>query len=190
MFCIARSEAQASEIVTELKAAEFSTNDISALLPDKTGTRDFAHEYHTKAPEGVATGGLIGGMICAGMGWMAGIGTLAIPGLGPFIAAGPIMGALSAAAVGAAIGGVLGGFVGMGIPAYEARRYEGKLRDGNILLSVHCENKTTARRAKTIFERANAVCIASSHEIKIPGSETLASPKTLGGDKPAVENPA
>jgi hypothetical protein len=191
LFCIARSEAQASEIVNELKAASFSNNDISALLPDKTGTRDFAHEHHTKAPEGVATGGVIGGTLCAGLGWLAGIGSLALPGLGPFIAAGPIMGALSAAAIGAALGGVVGGLVGMGIPEYEAKRYEGKLKEGNILLSAHCEDDAAVRRAKTIFQRANAQDIASSYEEKISDSEPPTSETRSGQEsKAAAENPA
>ena len=186
LFCIARSEAQASDIVNELKAAGFSNNDISALLPDKTGTRDFAHERHTKAPEGFATGAVLGGTVCAGLGWLAGIGSLAIPGLGPFIAAGPIMGALSAASIGMAVGGVVGSLIGMRFPEYEATRYDGKLSEGNILLSVHCDNETAARHGKTILERANAQDIASSREVKIPESEALISrePKT------AAENPA
>ena len=105
VFCIASTEAQATTIVDQLKAAGFSNNDISVLLPDKTGTRDFAHEQHTKAPEGAATGAGTGGVVGGALGWLVGIGALAIPGLGPFIAAGPIMAALSGAAAGAALGG-------------------------------------------------------------------------------------
>ena len=137
VFCIARTEAQAATIVEQLKAANFSNNDISVLLPDKTGTRDFAHEQHTKAPEGAATGASTGGVLGGAFGWLVGIGALAIPGLGPFIAAGPIMAALSGAAAGAALGGVTGALIGLGIPEYEAKRYEGKIKEGNMLISVH-----------------------------------------------------
>src|ERR671936_1311483 len=140
VFCLAKTEAQAITIVDQLKAAGFSPSDISVLLPDKTGTKDFAHEQHTKAPEGAATGAGTGGVLGGALGWLIGIGALAIPGLGPFIAAGPIMAALSGAAAGAALGGITGALVGLGIPEYEAKRYEGKIKEGNILISVHTEN--------------------------------------------------
>src|SRR3954463_6718498 len=130
VFCLARDLDQASRIVEDLKMAGFSNNDISVLLPDKAGTRDFAHEKGTKAPEGAVTGAGTGGVLGGALGWLAGGGALAIPGLGPFIAAGPIMAALSGAAVGAATGGLIGALVGMGIPEYEAKRYEGRLREG------------------------------------------------------------
>src|SRR3989475_9369775 len=164
VFCIATTEAQVTAIVAQLKAADFSSNDISILLPDKTGTRDFAHEHHTKAPEGAATGAGAGGVLGGALGWLAGIGALAIPGLGPFIAAGPIMAALSGAAAGAAVGGLTGALVGLGMPEYEAKRYEGKIRDGNILVSVHTENGTEVTRAKDIFKRAGAVDISYTGE--------------------------
>src|ERR1700694_1964291 len=140
VFCIAKTEAQAIAIVDQLKVAGFSHNDISVLFPDKTGTKDFAHEQHTKAPEGAATGAGTGGVLGGALGWMVGIGALAIPGLGPFIAAGPIMAALAGAAAGAAVGGLTGALIGMGIPEYEAKRYEGKVKDGNILMSVHTDD--------------------------------------------------
>src|SRR5256714_3439456 len=140
VFGLTRDEGQACTIVDSLKASGFSNNDISVLLPDKSGTKDFAHEKGTKAPEGATTGGVAGGVLGGALGWLAGIGSLAIPGLGPFIAAGPIMAALSGAAVGATTGGVIGALVGMGIPEYEAKRYESKVREGNILVSVHSED--------------------------------------------------
>src|SRR5690349_4973017 len=118
VFCIAKTEGQAKNIVDELKAAGFSNNDISVLFPDKGGTKDFAHEQNTKAPEGAATGAGTGGVVGGVFGWLVGIGALAIPGLGPFIAAGPIMAALSGAAAGAALGGISGALIGMGIPEY------------------------------------------------------------------------
>src|SRR5919199_3912052 len=156
VFCIARTEAQAITIVERLKRAGFSNNDISVLFPDKAGTKDFAHEQHTKAPEGAATGAGTGGILGGALGWLVGIGTLAIPGLGPFIAAGPIMAALSGAAAGATVGGITGALIGMGIPEYEAKLYEGHLRDGNLLISVHTEDSTERARARRIFEQEGA----------------------------------
>src|SRR5262245_23113985 len=145
VFGLIDNESQAESIVSELKSAGFSDNDISVLFPDKTGTRDFAHEQHTKAPEGAATGGIAGGALGGTVGLLAGIGALAIPGLGPFIAAGPIMAALSGAAVGAAVGGLTGALIGMGIPENEAKLYEGKVMSGNILISAHAENGDEAK---------------------------------------------
>jgi hypothetical protein len=164
VFCLAQTEAQATTIVEQLKEANFSTNDISVLLPDKAGTRDFAHEQHTKAPEGAATGAGTGGVVGGALGWLVGIGALAIPGLGPFIAAGPILAALSGAAAGAALGGLTGALIGLGIPEYEAKRYEGKIKEGNILISVHAEDSTRRDRAKAIFERAGAEDISYTEE--------------------------
>ena len=167
VFCIANTETQARTIVDQLKAAGFSNNDISVLFPDKSGTKDFAHEQNTKAPEGAAAGAGTGGVLGGALGWLVGIGTLAIPGLGPFIAAGPIMAALSGAAAGAAIGGLSGALIGMGIPEYEAKRYEGKIKEGNILISVHTEDSTERSRAKDIFTRAGADDISSTGEARV-----------------------
>ncbi len=167
VFCIATSEFQAESIVHELKVAGFSDNDISVLFPDKTGTKDFAHEHHTKAPEGAAAGAGGGGILGGALGWLAGIGILAVPGAGPFLAAGPIMAALGGAAVGAAVGGITGALIGMGIPEYEAKRYEGKIKEGNILISVHSENNQEAKRAKEIFEQANAHDISATTEAEV-----------------------
>src|SRR5687768_8730158 len=151
VFCLSDNESQAERMVQELKAAGFSNNDISVLFPDKTGTKDFAHEQNTKAPEGAATGGVTGGVLGGALGWLAGIGALAIPGVGPFIAAGPILAALGGAAVGGAVGGITGALVGMGIPEFEAKRYEGKIKSGNILISVHTESSEETKKAKEIF---------------------------------------
>src|SRR2546423_13498283 len=156
VFCLTRDEGQACSIVDQLKSAGFSNNDVSVLLPDKTGTRDFAHEKGTKAPEGAVTGAGTGGVLGGVLGWLAGVGALAIPGAGPFIAAGPIMAALGGAAIGAGTGGLIGGLVGLGIPEYEAKRYEGKLKEGNILISAHSDNSDETKRAKEIFERDGA----------------------------------
>src|SRR5439155_6516073 len=167
VFCLADSDAQAERIVDSLKAANFSNNDISVLFPDKAGTKDFAHEQHTKAPEGAATGAGTGGVLGGAVGWLVGIGTLAIPGLGPFIAAGPLMAALSGAAAGAALGGITGALIGMGMPEYEAKRYEGKLQEGNLLISVHADDSTERDRAKEIFEAAGAEDISSTAEAHV-----------------------
>jgi hypothetical protein len=167
VFCLAQTEAQAIMIVNELKAAGFSENDISVLFPDRSGTRDFAHEQHTKAPEGAATGAGTGGLLGGALGWMVGIGALAIPGLGPFIAAGPIMAALSGAAAGAALGGITGALIGLGIPEYEAKRYEGKIKEGNLLISVHTDTSTERTRAREIFEHAGAEDISDTAEARV-----------------------
>jgi hypothetical protein len=164
VFGILNTEQQAIRVVEDLKAAGFSSNDISALFPDKGGTRDFAHEQNTKAPEGAAAGATAGGLLGGTLGWLAGIGSLAIPGVGPLIAAGPIMGLLSGAAVGAATGGLTGALIGYGMPEMEAKRYEGKVRGGNILVSIHTEDRNEVSRAKEILERHNAQDIAYTGE--------------------------
>ncbi len=150
-----------------MKAAGFSNNDVSVLLPDRAGSRDFAHEHHTKAPEGAATGAVVGGLAAGALGWLVGIGSLAIPGVGPLIAAGPIMAALSGAAAGGAVGGIAGALVGLGIPEYEAKQYEGKVKNGNILISVHTEDSRKRQAAKEIFERAHAEDISATGEARV-----------------------
>ena len=144
-----------------LRQAGFRHTDISVLFPYNEGTKDFAAEKNTKAPEGTAAGAGTGAVIGGTLGWLAGIGSLAIPGLGPFIAAGPIAAALSGAAVGAAVGGITGALVGMGIPELEAKRYEGKVKSGNLLLSVHTEESEEVKAVKEIFEAENAsdICV-------------------------------
>src|ERR1051325_8311938 len=171
VFGLLNNEAQACSIIENLKAAGFSNNDISALLPDKTGTKDFAHEKGTKAPEGAITGVGAGGVMGGVLGWLVGIGSLSIPGLGLFIAAGPIMAALSGAAIGATAGGIVGALVGMGVPEYEAKRYESKVREGRILLSVHSENSDQTKRAKEIFKQAGAEDISTAGEKSVPDRE-------------------
>jgi hypothetical protein len=137
------------------------------LLPDRAGSRDFAHEHHTKAPEGAATGAVVGGLAAGALGWLVGIGSLAIPGVGPLIAAGPIMAALSSAAAGGAVGGLAGALIGLGIPEYEAKQYEGKVKNGNILISVHTDDRKQRHTAKEIFERAHAEDISSTGEARV-----------------------
>ena len=164
VFCIAKTEQQANMIAEALRDAGFSSDDISALFPDRAGSRDFAHEHHTKAPEGGLTGSGAGVVIGGALGWLVGIGSLAIPGLGPFIAAGPIMALLAGAGAGAVTGGIIGALVGMGMPEYEAKRYEGKIRDGNILLSVHADTTDEVSRAKQIMKDCKAEDISHTGE--------------------------
>lgn len=166
VLCIANSDHQAITIVNRLKDAGFA-NEISVLTPDKAGTKDFAHEHNTKAPEGATTGVWAGGVLGGALGWLAGIGSLAIPGLGPFIAAGPIMAALGGAAIGAAVGGISGALVGMGIPEFEAKQYEGKIKGGNILISVHTDDGKQVDRVKEIYKTAGAQDISSTTETAV-----------------------
>jgi hypothetical protein len=163
-FGIYRNRIQAEKGVDALLASGFRNEDISVLMPENEGTKDFAHEKNTKAPEGATTGGIAGGAIGGTLGLLAGIGALAIPGLGPFIAAGPIMGALAGAGTGGVVGGIIGALVGMGIPEYEAKRYEGMVKEGGILLSVHCDNSEWVGRAKNILEQSGAHDVSSSGE--------------------------
>jgi hypothetical protein len=158
--------------VDALKAAGFRNTDISVLFPENVGTKDFAHKKETKAPEGTATGATAGALIGGGLGWLAGIGALAIPGLGPFIAAGPIMAALAGVGAGGVVGGITGALVGMGIPEYEAKRYEGRVKDGGILLSVHSDNSEWTKRAKEILEHTGAQDISSAGEASADFSKT------------------
>ena len=163
--------------VDALKAAGFRNTDISVLFPENVGTKDFAHEKNTKAPEGTTTGVTTGGVIGGTLGLLAGIGALAIPGVGPFIAAGPIMGALAGLGVGGAVGGLIGALVGMGIPEYEAKRYEGRIKEGGILLSVHCDTSDEITRAKDLLKHAGAQDISSSGEASAdrPATTTVRS---------------
>jgi Alternative complex III, ActD subunit len=163
-FGIYSSRPGVENAVDILKREGFRNTDISVLFPYNEGSKDFAHEKGTKAPEGAATGAATGAVLGGTLGWLAGIGTLAIPGLGPFIAAGPIMAALAGAGVGGAVGGLTGALVGMGIPEYEAKRYEGRIKSGGILLSVHCDDSAWTKKAKEILERTGAEDVSSTGE--------------------------
>jgi hypothetical protein len=163
-LCLVDTEDQADAIVGKLRAAGFTDNDISVLFPDKGSTRDFAHKKETKMPEGATVGASTGGVVGGTIGLLAGVGALAIPGLGPFIAAGPIMAALSGGAIGAGVGGLTGALVGLGIPEYEAKRYEGKVKEGGILISVHSESNDETNRARDIFKAEGAHDISSTGE--------------------------
>src|ERR1700736_6559275 len=164
VFGIYPNYASVENGVDGLKAAGFSNRDISVLFPQSAGSKDFAHEKGTKAPEGATAGAGTGVVLGGAMGWLMGVGALAIPGLGPFIAAGPIMAALAGAGVGGAVGGITGALIGMGIPEYEAKRYEGRVKDGGILLAVHCDTSEEVKRAKDILQRTGAQDISSTGE--------------------------
>ncbi len=172
VFGIYRSRLDVEQAVDVLRAEGFRSTDISVLFPENEGTKDFAHEKATKAPEGTATGAGTGAVIGGTLGWLAGIGALAIPGVGPLIAAGPIVAALTGVGVGGAIGGISGALIGMGIPEYEAKRYEGRVKEGGILLSVHSDNSDWTRKAKDILERTGADDVSSTGEEKGDFSNT------------------
>jgi hypothetical protein len=154
------------EAVDALKQAGFRKTDISVLLPENVGSKDFAHEKNTKAPEGAIAGAGSGAVLGGALGWVAGIGLLAIPGLGPFIAAGPIMGLLAGVGVGGTVGSIVGALLGMGLPEYEAKRFEGRIKQGGILLSVHCDDSEWVKRAKHILTNTGASDVASASEAR------------------------
>jgi hypothetical protein len=166
VFGIYPTRTAAENAVDVLKTENFRNTDISVLMADNVGSKDFAHEKDTKAPEGTTTGATSGAVAGGILGWLAGIGALAIPGVGPFIAAGPIMGALAGAGTLGIVGGIVGALVGMGIPEYEAKRYEGRIKEGGVLLSVHCDSSDWVKRAKDVLERTGAEDIASAGEAK------------------------
>jgi Heat induced stress protein YflT domain len=181
VFGIYRDVEEAENAVDTLILERFANNDISVLLSDNQSSKEFAHEKNTKAPEGTATGAATGGTIGGTLGLLAGIGALAIPGVGPFIAAGPIMATLAGVGVGGALGGLVGALVGMGIPEYEAKRYEGRVKDGGVLLSVHCATSDDVTRAKDVLKRTGADDISSAGE---KGSESESYATTSADRRP------
>jgi hypothetical protein len=182
VFGIYRDRAHVEEGVDALLDNGFRAEDVSVLMPENAGTKDFAHEKHTKAPEGTTAGAGAGAVVGGTLGLLAGIGALAIPGLGPFIAAGPIMGALAGIGTGGVVGGIIGALVGMGIPEYEAKRYEGLVKEGRILLSVHCDNSDWVKRAKNILATTGADDISSSGEASADYAESDKPKVRHGGD--------
>jgi len=163
-FGIFSDRSRVEAALDQLKREGYRNTDISVLFPENVGTKDFAHEKNTKAPEGATTGAGTGVVLGGALGWLVGIGALAIPGLGPFIAAGPIMAALAGAGVGGTVGGLVGALIGMGIPEYEAKRYEGRVKAGGILLSVHCDDSGWTKKAKEILENAGGEDVSSTGE--------------------------
>jgi hypothetical protein len=182
VFGIYRSRQGVEEAVEALKHADFRNTDISVLFSENVGTKDFAHEKHTKAPEGTTAGASTGAVIGGVLGWLTGIGALAIPGIGPFIAAGPIVALLAGVGAGGVVGGIAGALVGMGIPEYEAKRYEGRIREGGILLSVHCDNAEWKRRAFDILKHTGATDIGSEGEARADFAKSE-KPRPRGGVK-------
>ena len=172
---IVESQIQAERIVAQLQDRGVAPGDISALFPDTRGSKDFAHVHNTKAPEGAVAGVGAGGLIGGTLGLLAGVGALAIPGFGPLIAAGPLLATMSGAAAGAAVGGVTGGLIGLGIPEFEAKAYEAKIRGGNILIAVHTDNSDTEKRVKQVYEAQGAHDIAVAGDTSVPKRESRIS---------------
>ena len=168
VFCIVKSRGQAEQVVERLQGSGFPSSEISVLMPETEGSHDIGRVKATKAPEGATTGAAAGGVTGGVLGLLAGIGALAIPGLGPFIAAGPIMAALSGAAVGGTTGGLVGGLIGLGIPEVEAKLYEQKLRSGNYLIAVHARDNEEEKRAKEIYKNAAADDITATSMSSAP----------------------
>lgn len=164
VFGLYNNRVHVEAAVEQFRVEGFRAEDISVLLPENLGNKDLAHEKGTKAPEGAATGGATGAVLGGALGWLAGIGALAIPGVGPFIAAGPILAALGGLGAGAALGGIAGGLAGLGMPEYEVKRYEGRVMNGSILVSVHCDNGDWRDKAKKIMELTGAEDVSSTGE--------------------------
>jgi Protein of unknown function (DUF3341) len=172
VFGLYPNRVEVETAVDALRREGFRNTDISVLFPENEGTKDFAHEKNTKAPEGATTGAASGAVLGGGLGWLVGIGALAIPGLGPFVAAGPIMAALAGAGAGGAVGGLTGALIGMGIPEYEAKRYEGRVKQGGILLSVHSDDSDWTKRAKEILQQTGAEDVSSAGEASADFAKT------------------
>ena len=166
VFAIYNNREEIERTVDALRASGFRATDISVLWPENVGTKDLAHERHTKAPEGAAAGASTGALIGGTLGWLAGIGALAIPGVGPFIAAGPIIAALAGAGAGGAVAGITGALIGYGVPEYEAKRYEGRVRKGGLLLSVHADNREWAKKAHDLLVQTGGQDVSSADEPK------------------------
>src|SRR5882724_9840408 len=185
VYGIYRDRAHVEDAVDALIDNGFRSEDISVLMPENVGTKDFAHEKNTKAPEGAAAGAGTGAVIGGTLGLLAGIGALAIPGIGPLIAAGPLLAALAGIGVGGTVGGLTGALIGLGIPEYEAKRYEGRLQRGGILLSVHCDTAEEIKHAKEVWKQTNAEDVTSTGEASVDGKKTDrdVAAKTVGGNR-------
>lgn len=168
VYGIYMNREHAEEAIDALRGAGFRAEDVSVLLPENLGSKDIGYEKHTKAPEKAAVGGAAGGLAGGVLGWLVGIGALAIPGIGPFIAAGPILGVLAGFGAGSVIGGVAGALIGAGVPEYEAKRYEGRIRSGGALLSVHCESDVWAGRAKEMLRHTGAEDVSVADSARVP----------------------
>jgi hypothetical protein len=188
VYGIYASRQDAEMAIDSMRNSGFLAEDISVLFPDNEGTKDIGHEKHTKAPEKATAGAAIAGIAGGALGWLAGLGVLAIPGLGAFVAAGPIMAALAGLGAGTVVGGLAGALVGMGIPEYEAKRYEGRIRNGGILLSVHCGDSIMVNRAKDMLRHTGAQDIAAGEEGKVPAANRDARVREARvPDRPVVD---
>jgi Heat induced stress protein YflT domain len=190
VFGIYPNRVSVEEAVENLRNSGFRSTDISVLFQDNQGTKDFAHEKNTKAPEGTTTGVVSGGIAGGVLGWLTGIGALAIPGLGPLVAAGPILAALAGAGALGTVGGIIGALVGLGIPEYEAKRYEGRIREGGVLLSVHCDSGDWVKRAREVMEHTGAQEIGSAGEKSgdyANADKPMPRVRTATGRMPAVD---
>lgn len=200
VFGVYADRSSIEEAVDNLRDAGFRNTDISVLFPENAGTKDLAHEKNTKAPEGATTGGVAGGIAGGVLGWLTGVGIIAIPGLGPILAAGPIVAALAGVGAVGTLGGIIGALAGLGVPEYEAKRFEGRIRDGGILLSVHCDSSEWVKRAKQIMQRTGGQEIGAAGEKRgafansdkplprVPGADKL-PPKVrkAGGGAPVAD---
>jgi len=179
VFGIYPDRTSVEEAIDGFKAAGFRSTDISVLLPENVGSKDFAHEKHTKAPEGAATGATTGAVIGGALGWLAGIGALTIPGLQPLLAAGPVVALLAGMGALGTAGGIAGGLIGLGMPEYEAKRYEGRVKKGGILLSVHCDDAEWVKQGKEFMKRSGAEGISTSSEAAADyGTSDKPAPRT------------
>lgn len=166
VFAIYPTRDAVERAVEELREQGFRATDVSVLWPENLGSKDLGHELHSKAPEGAAAGAGTGALLGGTLGWLVGIGSLAIPGLGPFVAAGPLVAALAGAGAVGAAGAITGALIGYGVPEYEAKRYEGRIRKGGVLLSVHADDRQWAKRAKDLLEMTGGEDISSADEPK------------------------
>jgi hypothetical protein len=179
VFGIYNSEPNAEDALNRLCLAGFRNTDVSILYSKNVGNKDLAHQKNTKAPEGAVIGAIIGAIICGVLGWLAGDGTLAVPGDASFIAAGPIMAMLSGIGVGGVIGGIIGALIGASLPEYEARRYEGRVRKGGVLISVHCDDSNFEKKAKQLLRDTGALDISAEAEAKADfASSDRANPRS------------
>ena len=190
VFGIFDNQKNLDRAVYKLKIAGFENTDISVLIPDPDNSQNVVHERATKAPEGATTGATSGAILGGGLGWLVGIGALAIPGVGPFVAAGPIIAALAGAGVGGAVGGIAGAMIGFGIPEYEAKRYESLVKSGGYLISVHVRDTERAKRAREVLEDSGANDIASTHEAKTEVESGLSITRDLNKDQKKDSDPS
>ncbi len=208
VFGIYHTRAETEEAVNALLQNHFRNTDISALFPDNAGTKDFALEKNTKAPEGAATGGLAGAIAGGVLGWLAGVGMISVAGIAPYIAAGPVITALAGAGALGLLAGLAGALTGMSIPEYEAKRYRGRVKHSGILLSVHCDSREWVKRAEQTLKRTGAERVAASGEargdfgvsdrpmprtrtsITEPVTDTVLTRPTAVTDPPEIINPA